>query len=82
MTTSKRTPGHAARGAFRLGVRTAIVVGLAGLGALYWSGALTLPTAVFVLLALFPVYLVLVAAALSVWLGYDKDATDLRPVHR
>ena len=36
----------------------------------------------YVLVLLFPVYLLVVAVALSVWLGYDKDATDLRPVYR
>jgi hypothetical protein len=33
-------------------------------------------------LVLFPVYLVFVASVLSVWLGYDKDTTSLRPVYR
>jgi hypothetical protein len=61
---------------------TAIVVGLATLGALYLQDVLTTATALYSLLALFPVYLVLVASALSVWLGYDKDVTDLRPVYR
>jgi len=28
------------------------------------------------------VYLVFAATALSVWLGYNKDATSLRPVYR
>jgi hypothetical protein len=82
MTTLKRTPGPAARGAFRLGMLAAAVVGLAALGAGYLGGALTTTTALYVLVALFPVYLVLVASVLSVWLGYDKDATDLRPVYR
>jgi hypothetical protein len=34
------------------------------------------------LVALYPVYLVVVAVVLSRWLGYDKDATALRPVYR
>jgi hypothetical protein len=82
MTTLKRTPGPAARSAFRLGMLAAAVAGLAALGAGYLGGALTTTTALYVLVALFPVYLVLVASVLSVWLGYDKDATDLRPVYR
>ena len=82
MTTLKRTPGPAARSAFRLGMLAAGVVGLAALGAGYLGGALTTTTALYVLVALFPIYLVLVASVLSVWLGYDKDATDLRPVYR
>jgi choline-glycine betaine transporter len=79
MTTK---PGPAAQSAFRLGMVAAIVLGLAALSALFSNGTLTATTALYVLFALFPVYLVLVAAALSVWLGYDKDVTDLRPVYR
>lgn len=82
MTTLKRTPGPAARSAFRLGMLAAIVVGLAVLGVLYLQDVLTTVTALYALFALFPIYLVLVASALSVWLGYDKDVTDLRPVYR
>jgi hypothetical protein len=82
MTSVKRTPGPAARRAFRLGMVAAGVVGLAVLASLYLHGVLTPATAVYALVALFPVYLVVAAAALSVWLGYDKDATDLRPVYR
>lgn len=82
MTTLKRTPGPAARSAFRLGMLTAGVVGFATLGAGYLSGALTAAMALYALFALFPIYLVVAASALSVWLGYDKDVTDLRPVYR
>ena len=82
MTTLRRTPGPAARSAFRLGMLAAAVVGLAAVGAGYLGGALAAATALYVLFALFPVYLVVVASVLSVWLGYDKDATDLRPVYR
>jgi hypothetical protein len=82
MPTLKRTPGPAAQSAFRFGLLAAAVAGLAGLGVLYWQGVLGPTTAAYVLLALYPIYLVLVASVLSVWLGYDKDATDLRPVTR
>jgi len=82
MMRVKRTPGPAARNAFRLGMLAAVVVGLASLAALYLRGVLTATTGLYVLIALFPVYLVVVASVLSVWLGYDKDATDLRPVRR
>ena len=59
-----------------------VVLGLAGVGLLYRSGHLT-PTVVgYLLLALFPTYLVLVAALLSKWLGYDRDGASLRPVYR
>jgi len=82
MPTVKRTPGPAARSAFRLGMVAAVVGGLSVLAALYLHGALTATTGLYVLLALFPIYLVIAASVLSVWLGYDKDATDLRPVYR
>jgi hypothetical protein len=82
MATLSRAPGPAARSAFRFGLLAAAVVGLAVLGALYWQGVLGPTTGLYVLLALFPIYLVIAASALSVWLGYDKDATDLRPVRR
>jgi hypothetical protein len=60
----------------------AAVVGLTILGACYMQNVLTTTTALYVLFALFPIYLVLAASVLSVWLGYDKDVTDLRPVYR
>lgn len=82
MTTVKRPPGPAAQHAFRLGMLAAIVGGLAILAGLYLHDVLTTATTLYALLALFPVYLVFAASALSVWLGYDKDVTDLRPVYR
>jgi|GEM_PF-570842 len=82
MTTLKVVPGANAHHAFRLGIVAAAIVGLVGVGALYWAGILT-PTLVgFTLVLCFPVYLVFAASVLSVWLGFDKDATDLKPVYR
>jgi hypothetical protein len=81
VTRLRITPGPSARSAFRLGIVTASVAALAALGALYWIGELSLPLAGFVLVVLFPVYLVFVASVLSVWLGYDKGVADLRPVY-
>jgi hypothetical protein len=75
-------PGPNANDAFRLGVIVAALAGLAPLAVLYAHGALPLLLVGFVLLTLFPVYLIFSASALSVWLGFDKDATDLRPVYR
>jgi hypothetical protein len=80
MTTP--APGPDARTAFRLGVLAASVAGLTVLAWLFRSGALGVATGVYVTVALFPVYLLVVASVLSVWLGYDKDPGDLRPVHR
>jgi hypothetical protein len=65
-----------------LGILASAVIGLAGIGLLYWFGSITLVIAAFVLVLLFPVYLVVVATVLSRWLGYDKDHTALRPVYR
>ena len=82
MSTIRRPPGPAAADAFRLGMLTAGVGGLAVLAALYLYGPMSAVVAVYALVALFPVYLVLAASTLSVWLGYGKDERDLRPVYR
>lgn len=82
MATPRVTPGPDARRAFRLGIVAAAIIGLVGVGALYRAGSLTPAVLGFTLLVGFPVYLVFAASALSVWLGYDKDATDLEPVYR
>lgn len=76
------SPGPAAAQAFRLGIVASAVSGLAGIAVLYWIGVLTPVFAGYTLVLLFPVYLVFAATALSVWLGYNKDATSLRPVYR
>lgn len=76
------TPGPAARKAFRTGIIAAALPVLVAVGFLTWRGYLEPILAGYTLLVLFPVYLVVAAAVLSVWLGYDKDATDLRPVYR
>ena len=82
MGTLKRSPGPAAERAFRTGIVAAALIGLAAIGALYWTGTIALVLAGYSLVLLFPLYLVAAAAVLSVWLGYDTDATDLRPVYR
>lgn len=82
MSDLKIAAGPGALSAFRLGMQAAAVAGLASIGYLYWTAVLTPVLAGFVLLLVFPVYLVFAASALSVWLGFDKDATDLRPVYR
>ncbi|MFA1611728.1 hypothetical protein [Halobellus rubicundus] len=80
MNPSRPDPGPDAARAFRLGIIAGAIVGLAFIGLLYWTGTLTLLLFAYTLTLLFPVYLVLVAVVLSVWLGYDRDATALRPV--
>jgi len=82
MKPSRPRPGPDAARAFRLGMIAGAILGLAGVGLLYWTGAMTVLVLAYTVALLFPVYLVFVAVALSVWLGYNKDATALRPVYR
>ena len=82
MNDERPPPGPDAARAYRLGMAAGAVVGLVVAGALYWTGALTPLTLGYVMVALFPVYLIAVAVVLSVWLGYDKDITALRPVYK
>jgi hypothetical protein len=80
MAAPRKAPGPAAARAFRTGIAVAGIAWLAALGLLYWTGALTPLLVGFALVVLFPVYLLLAAAVLSKWLGYDRDATHLRRV--
>jgi len=80
--TATPAPGPSAGAAFRLGVAAAAVAGLGVVGFCYWFGLLDPVALGYLLVLVFPLYLVFAASALSVWLGYDKDATDLRPVSR
>lgn len=80
MSTVRVSPGPDADRAFRLGTISSAIALAATVGALYWAGVISLLAAACVLVAVFPPYLVSVAVVLSVWLGYDKDATALRPV--
>jgi len=82
MTSAKITPGPDAHSAFRTGMVAATLAAFVAIAACYWAGLMTLPLLGFTLLLGIPIYLVFAASALSVWLGFDKDATDLRPVYR
>lgn len=82
MTAPKVSPGPNAAAAFRTGMMAAAAMALAVLGALFWFGSINALETGFVLLVVFPVYLVLAASALNVWLGSAPDETDLRPVYR
>jgi len=82
MDTIHLSPGPAAAQAFRLGIVASAVSGLVVIAALYWIDAISPLFAGYALVLLFPVYLVFAATALSVWLGYNKDAASLRPVYR
>jgi len=82
MEDERPPPGPDADRAYRLGMVAGGVVGVAGVVALYWTGVLAPLALGYVVVALFPVYLIGVAVVLSVWLGYDKDASSLRPVEK
>lgn len=82
MPAASPSPGPDAQGAFKTGMITAALAALTFIAALYWVGLTDVVGVAYALLILFPVYLVFAASALSVWLGYNKDATDLRPVYR
>ena len=84
MTKTKKTPGPIADQTFDSGFKTAAIGGVAVLVALFLTGRLSLIDGAHLLyaLVLFPVYLLIVATVLGVWLGYDTDATNLKPVTR
>jgi len=82
MAPPSKSPGPAADRAFRTGILVAAVGGLAAVGSLYWTGALAPLLVGFTLVVLFPVYLLVAAAVLSKWLGYDRDVSDLRRVRQ
>ena len=82
MADAGRSPGPIAERTFESGFQIAILVGLAGVGLLYWTGVLSATNGVDILvtLVLFPVYLVFVAMVLGVWLGFATDEHDLQRV--
>jgi len=82
MGTPGKSPGPAAHRAFRTGLWAAAVVALAVVGGLYWTGELAGYASLFVVVVIFPVYLLVVASVLSKWLGYGKTPADLRRVTR
>jgi len=82
MGSLTNTPGPVARSAFKIGMLAAALLGLGGAAGLYWIGLVDLVLLGYTLALVFPLYLVLAASVINVWLGYGKDATDLRPVYR
>lgn len=79
---TQTSPGPVADHAFRLGIIAAAIAGIAVLGLAYWVTDAAPFLFGYAMVVLFPVYLVLAAAVLSVWLGFDKDARALRRVSR
>jgi len=78
------SPGQIADHTFDTGFGIAAVVGVFGSLILFGHGVLSVtnPMHVATLVLLFPVYLLFVAVALGVWLGYETDETDLERVKR
>ena len=79
---ARPSPGPDAHRTFRLGMVVSVVVALVCLGVLYRTRVVSPAIVGFALVVLFPVYLLVVASVLSVWLGFDKDASNLRRVCR
>lgn len=73
----RHTPGPAAAEAFTLGIVTVTTSTLAGLWFLLSADLLTVFDVVLAVILGLPVLLVVVSCLLSVWLGYDKDASDV-----
>jgi len=82
MAEAGLSPGPIAERTFERGFKVAMLGGLAGVGLLYWTGVLSVTNGVHisVTLVLFPVYLVLVAMVLGVWLEFATDERDLQRV--
>ncbi|AFZ74052.1 hypothetical protein [Natronobacterium gregoryi] len=82
MPRSSVSPGPIANQLFESGFRLAVIGGLSVVVALHWMGALSLlePVTVVLVALLFPIYLVFVSMLLAVWLGYDRDETNLQRV--
>lgn len=82
MPRSDGSPGPLADRTFERGFGWAAVIGVVCVGLGFWLGVLSPFDGVHLTLVvtLFPVYLVFVSVLLGVWLGYDTDAADLRPV--
>ncbi|QAU14002.1 hypothetical protein EKH57_15510 [Halorubrum sp. BOL3-1] len=82
MSHSGGSPGPISDRTFEFGLRTGVAGGIACVALLYWTGvvSLTNPVHTTVTLVLFPVYVLSVAVLLGLWLGYDTDETNLKPV--
>lgn len=80
MSRPGATPGPIADRAFDAGFKAAAVGGVVGLTGGYLLGILSLYGALFVLLFLYPTYLVFVSLLLARWLGYDTDRSNLETV--
>jgi hypothetical protein len=74
MTTVRFEPGPLSTHAFNLGALAAVLLACAVSGLCLWNGILTLSELVVLNLFVLPPYLLLVASALGVWLGFGGGA--------
>lgn len=82
MADDRRSPGPIADRVFESGFRAAALLGVLGVGILFWFGPLS-PTDsmhVSLTLLLYPVYLLFIAVLLGAWLGYETDGRNLERV--
>ena len=77
MSTLRHSPGPAAAEAFTFGIAAATTISLVGLWVLFRTGLLTVFDVILAAVLGLPVLLVVVSCLLSVWLGYDRDASDV-----
>jgi hypothetical protein len=75
-------PGPDAEHAFRLGTIAGALVGIAVIAVAYLLGNTNVWFIAYAAVILFPVYLVIIAVILSIWLGYDVDPEQLEPVSK
>ncbi|PSQ61805.1 MAG: hypothetical protein BRD21_08515 [Halobacteriales archaeon SW_8_66_22] len=79
----KTVPGPIADRTFERGFKLAAIAGAIGVALLYVIGPFTLSSGSELVFAslLYPIYLLSVAIALAVWLGYPPDERNLEPVY-
>jgi len=79
----KTVPSPIADRTFDRGFKLAAIAGAIGVALLYVIGPFTLSSGSELVFAslLYPIYLLSVAIALAVWLGYPPDERNLEPVY-
>lgn len=76
MVSSTPSPGPDADAAFRLGSVASVVLTILVVSLSFWSGNVTLPSAITLFVLGLPAVFVVTSCLLASWLGYDKDAID------
>ena len=76
MASPSPPPGPDADAAFTLGIAASVVLAALAITFSVWTGDLTLPSAIVLLVLGLPTVFVVASCLLAVWLGYDRDAID------